>query len=127
MTHKDRFLRRAAWISIVAASMLVAPACTKRSSEMQILRVEPDFGGLFGGKRIRIIGKNLRLDIGYTVYFGKRQAPHVTIKNTETLVAISPKAESPGLVDLTIRADNGPAFRIKQGFEYIDQAGVLLP
>ncbi len=93
---------------------------------MQVFRVEPDFGGLEGGKSIKIVGRNMRLDVGYTVYFGRRPAPRVSILDTETLLAVAPRADA-GTVDITIRADHGPSFVVKDAFTYVDQAGALLP
>ncbi len=126
MGYKIRLLR-ATWIAALAIALSLPAACTRRAGEMQVLRVDPNFGGVFGGKSIRIIGRNLRLDVGYTVHFGKRQSPRVSLLNDSTLVAVTPRAVSAGVVDIIVKADHGPSFRINQAFKYIDQGGTLLP
>jgi hypothetical protein len=79
-----------------------------------------------GEQPIRIGGRNFRSDIGYTVYFGTKKAGSVTILNENELMAATPPGEEPGPVDVTIRADNGPAFRIVEGFAYQDQGGNVM-
>lgn len=100
----------------------VVAGCTEKDTEMSFSSVDPDFGGLQGGKSVRIQGNSLRLDIGYTVYFGKAVSPQVSILDDSTLLAVTPRRAAPGLVDVTIRADSGPVFRIENGFKYINQA-----
>ena len=119
--REDR--KRVLWV--IAASLLLA-GCEKGSSEMAFQRLDPDFGGLQGGKTVRIVGENVRLDIGYAVYFGKQRSPLVSIQNEQALLAVTPRRFEPGKVDVTVRADNGAFFVLKGGFEYIDQGGNLL-
>ena len=109
---------------LVAALLLAA--CEKGSSAMEFESVDPDFGGLQGGKTVRIVGQNVRLDIGYAVYFGKQRSPQVSIQNERALLAVTPRRFEPGKVDITVRADNGAFFVLEGGFEYIDQGGSLL-
>jgi hypothetical protein len=108
------------------AAVLALAGCEKESSVMTFERVDPDFGGLQGGKTVRIVGGNVRLDIGYAVYFGKQRSPQVSIQNERALLAVTPRRFDPGNVDITIRADNGAFFVLENGFEYIDQGGSLL-
>jgi len=91
--------------------------------EVQILSVDPRVGALQGEQPVRIGGKNFRSDIGYTVYFGNQKALQVTILDENTLLAVTPSRDSAGPVDITIRADDGPAFRIAGGYEYTDMGG----
>ncbi|MGB5811931.1 MAG: IPT/TIG domain-containing protein [Polyangiales bacterium] len=93
---------------------------------MAFERVDPDFGGLQGGKSVRIVGDNIRLDIGYSVLFGSDIASQVSIASEEAIVAVTPRAIEPGRVDVVIRTDDGSVFRIKNGFEYVNQGGNLL-
>ena len=93
---------------------------------MTFQRLDPDFGGLQGGKTVRVVGENVRLDIGYAVYFGKQRSPQVSIQNEQALLAVTPRRFEPGRVSVTVRADNGAFFVLKGGFEYIDQGGSLL-
>ena len=94
--------------------------------EMTFRELDPDFGGLQGGKTVAVLGKHIRLDIGYAVYFGEQRSPQVSIRDHKALLAVTPRVPSPTVVDVTIRADNGQVFVIRRGFEYVDQAGSLL-
>ncbi|HEX4353177.1 MAG TPA: IPT/TIG domain-containing protein, partial [Polyangiales bacterium] len=64
--------------------------------------------------------------IGYTVYFGTKKSAQVTIVDPETLLATTPAGVKPGTVDVMIRADDGNAFRIPQGFKFEDMGGSVV-
>ncbi len=93
---------------------------------MTFRKLDPNFGGLQGGKTVAVLGKHIRLDIGYAVYFGEQRSPQVSIRDHKALLAVTPRVASPTVVDVTIRADNGQVFVIRGGFEYVNQAGSLL-
>ena len=112
--------------SVIIGAVLVLVACEKPRAEMVFHELDPDFGGLQGGKTVKVVGGNLRLDIGYAVYFGQLRSPQVSIQSEKALLAVTPRRTTPGAVDVTIRADNGSVFVMKQGFEYINQGGNLL-
>ncbi len=101
--------------------MLVA-ACGEEGGEMAILDIEPRQGGMIGDQPVQIKGVNFRPDIGYRVYFGNRKATSVTVINPETLLVVTPERQETGPVDITVLADNGPAFSVSGGFSYIDSA-----
>lgn len=112
--------------SVIIGAVLVLTACERPRPEMAFQRVDPNFGGLQGGKTVQILGENLRLDIGYAVYFGQLRSSQVSIQSDKALLAVTPRQWSPGMVDVTIRADNGSVFVINGAFEYINQRGRLL-
>lgn len=118
--------KRGRILGMIIGAGLVLGGCQKTHEQMSFNEVDPDFGGLQGGKTVRIVGTKLRLDIGYAVYFGEEQSPQVSIQSSQALLAVTPRRASPATVDVTIRADNGSVFVIKQGFQYINQAGNLL-
>ncbi|MGB8330134.1 MAG: hypothetical protein WCE62_08385 [Polyangiales bacterium] len=113
-------------LGVIIGAVLALAACQQQRAEMAFQELDPDFGGLQGGKTVRVVGQSIRLDIGYAVYFGQLQSPQVSIQSDKGLLAVTPRRSSPGLVDVTIRADNGSVFVIKGGFEYINQGGNLL-
>lgn len=113
-------------LGMIIGAVLLLGACQKQNAEMSFRELDPNFGGLQGGKTVRVLGKNLRLDIGYSVHFGQQASPQVAIQSQKALTAVTPRVRTPGFVDVTVRADSGEVFRIKQGFEYINQAGNLL-
>ena len=111
---------------VIIGAVLVLAACEKPGAEMTFRALDADFGGLQGGKTVRVVGQSVRLDIGYAVYFGQLRSAQVSIQSEKALLAVTPRRATPGVVDVTIRADNGSVFVIKQGFEYINQGGNLL-
>ena len=111
---------------MIIGAVLVLAGCEKPRAEMTFHELDPNFGGLQGGKTVKVVGRSLRLDIGYAVYFGKLRSAQVSIQSEKALLAVTPRRSTPGGVDVTIRADNGAVFVIKQGFEYINQRGNLL-
>lgn len=110
------------------AGMLATSAmgCGGGGGETAILNVDPRVGATIGEQPIKILGQNFRTDIGYTIYFGTKRAGSVTILNPETLLAVTPQVDDPGPVDITIRADNGPAWRISKAFRYENMAGSVV-
>jgi hypothetical protein len=113
-------------LGVIIGAVFVLAACEKSNAKMSFESLDPDFGGLQGGKTVRVIGRSVRLDIGYAVYFGEFRSPQVSIENEKALLVVTPRRTEPGAVDVTIRADNGSVFIVKQGFEYINQGGNLL-
>lgn len=113
-------------LGVIIGSVFVLAACEDPRTDMTFENLDPDFGGLQGGKTVRVQGQGIRLDIGYAVYFGQLRSPQVSIQNDKALLAVTPRWTAPGEVDVTIRADNGSVFVIKHGFEYINQGGNLL-
>ncbi|MEM8608193.1 MAG: IPT/TIG domain-containing protein [Myxococcota bacterium] len=112
-------------VVIIGAVFLLA-GCSKPTTKMGFERLDPDFGGLQGGKSVRVVGENIRLDIGYSVLFGKAISPRVSIENDTALLAVTPRVVTPGPVDVVVRTDDGSVFRINGGFEYVNQGGQLL-
>lgn len=103
------------------AAALALTAC-KESGEMAILDVQPRKGNTQGESPVRIIGKNFRQDIGYTVYFGNKKAQELSLQDPETMVVTTPASMPVGTVDIMIRADNGNAFKISQVYSF-EQVG----
>ena len=113
-------------LGVIIGAVLILGACEKPRAEMAFKELDPDFGGLQGGKTVRVVGQAIRLDIGYAVYFGQLRSSQVSIQSEKSLLAVTPRRSTPGSVDVTIRADNGSVFVIRRGFEYINQGGNLL-
>lgn len=121
---------RASWGKAIGAAavvlaMLGVSACDS-AGEMQILDVTPRVGHTQGDQAVRILGKNFRPDIGYTVYFGKWKTSAVTIRDPETLEVLTPSRVEPGQVDIMIRTDDGAAFKIAQVFKFEDMGGSVV-
>jgi hypothetical protein len=120
---KKRGLFIAGW-SLLA---LLGPlAGCKTGGDVAILDIDPKVGHTQGDQYVKIVGKNFRQDIGYTVYFGTKKSAQVTIVDPETLLATTPSGAKVGPVDVMIRADDGNAFRISQGFKFEDMGGSVV-
>ncbi len=113
-------------LGVIIGAVIVLGACEKQSADMAFDRLDPDFGGLQGGKSVRVLGDNIRLDIGYSVLFGQQISPQVSIESEKALIAVTPRTVDPGRVDVVVRTDDGSVFRINEGFQYVNQAGNLL-
>jgi hypothetical protein len=112
-------------LGALLAVLAVFCACESKG-EMAILDVDPKVGHTVGDQPVRIVGRHFRQDIGYTVYFGATKAATVTILNPETILVTTPNRVDEGKVDITIRADDGTAFRIKDGFEFKQMSGSVV-
>lgn len=122
--------QRLAKIALVAL-LLVGSAVTlgcetdPKDVVISIDSLEPDHGGVQGEQPVTIRG-DFRTDIGYTVYFGTTRADHVSVRDEHELVALAPRHERPGKVDIIVIADTGPGFRMKEAFLYQEAGGNIM-
>ncbi|MET0287155.1 MAG: IPT/TIG domain-containing protein [Polyangiales bacterium] len=116
--------RRVAVGLLFSLAALSLAGC-EASKEMKVKGLNPAAGHIAGDQTVEIQGENFRTDIGYTVYFGAAKAKGVTIRSTEAIAVTTPSGD-PGPVDVTIRADDGNAFQVKQGFRYEDMGGSVI-
>jgi hypothetical protein len=120
----------AKWGKAIGAAAVVLGlsglAGCESTGEVQILDVAPRVGHTQGDQSVRILGKNFRQDIGYTVYFGKHKTSAVTIRDPETLEVLTPSGVEPGQVDIMIRTDDGAAFKIAQVFKFEEMGGSVV-
>ena len=94
--------------------------------EMEVRDLDLKIGAMKGDQLVKIQGQNFRSDIGYTVHFGDKKAQSVTIVDPKTLVVVTPQQLKAGSVDVTVRADNGTAYRIRNGYKYEDMRGSVM-
>ncbi len=123
-TSKDGLRRMV--VALMATVGLVLGACDKEGGELTIQKLEPAVGPTTGEQPVKILGSGFRTDIGYTVYFGPRKAPQVVIADSGTMIAVTPSAPKPGKVDLVIIADDGPAWKVYEAYEYQEPAGNIV-
>ena len=118
--------RLGATLAVIGWVGTFATACEGAAGgDLAVFNIEPRAGATAGEQPVRITGANFRQDIGYTVYFGATRAPQVTIMDDTTLLVATPQHDQ-GAVDVVVAADNGPAFRIVQGFSFSDQGGNVM-
>lgn len=111
--------------ALIAGLLTTATACDT-GGEMAILDVDPKVGHTQGDQYVKILGKNFRQDIGYTVYFGTRKSKQVTILDPGTILVSTPTGMDEGAVDIMIRADDGNAWRVAEGFKFEDMGGSVV-
>lgn len=116
----------AATLVVGALAMLAGLSGCDIGGEMAILDVDPKVGHTQGDQFVKILGQNLRQDIGYSVYFGTAKSKQVTIIDPQTLLVSTPSGNQPGAVDIMIRADNGDAWRVREGFRFEDMGGSVV-
>lgn len=130
-SERKQRARPSSWVRAVSLPALAAlifgitGAGCESGGEMAITGLNPRAGHIAGEQTVEIQGKNFRTDIGYTVYFGKSKAGNVTIRSKEAILVSSPSG-TPGPVDVTVRADDGHAFLLKQAFTYEDMGGSVV-
>jgi hypothetical protein len=88
-------------------------------------RVEPARGRVVGGDTVRITGEGFADHGPPIVYFGQRAAKAVVIEGDRLITAITPEADAPGAVDVTIRYPDGTIFERPATFSYEDGGLVL--
>lgn len=130
MSSRTRTLRTARVAGVllsIAVFAIGAVACGgEEGGELEITNIDPRAGATAGEQSVKISGNHFRRDISYTVYFGNKRATSSTILDENTLLVATPGADDPGAVDVIVAADNGPAFRIREGFRYEDMGGNVM-
>ncbi|MDH5670838.1 MAG: IPT/TIG domain-containing protein [Myxococcales bacterium] len=117
---------RAIVLGCLALAAAAVSSCEAGGGEMVILDIDPKVGHTQGDQPVRIMGQNFRQDIGYTIYFGTKKTSTVTIRDPETIEVTTPSRVQAGTVDIMIRADDGNAFKIVQGFKFEDMGGSVV-
>lgn len=127
MAHTRLHRSLARPLNLLGTLLLVVgmSACSGKN-EVRIDKVNPHVGHLRGGQLVEISGRNLRRDIGYTVYFGSKKATRVSILSERRLQAMTPSVEQAAVVDVLVRTDHGHAFRIAKAYEYKDLSGDVM-
>lgn len=131
MSSRTRTLKIARVLGIVLALSAFAAGAVAcggggEGGELQVTNVDPRAGATAGEQPVKIMGNNFRQDIGYTVYFGNRRSERATILDDHTLIVATPRMDEAGPVDVVVAADNGPAFRVRQGFRFEDMGGNVM-
>lgn len=112
--------------SLPAFLLLAAPvlvSCSDPASEpLAVYDMNPRGGSIAGEQPVQILGTGFRNDVGYTVYFGSERATAAQVVDPHTLLVVTP-AHDAGRVSVVVAADDGPAFRIADGFEFADTSG----
>ena len=129
MTLSERTRRYARLFGVGSAlslAVVLLGGCGDAGGELQIHNIDPRTGATAGEQAISIRGRNFRSDISYTVYFGNKRSERSTLLDDTTLLVATPTVDEAGPVDVIIAADNGPAYRIREGFNYEEMGGNIM-
>lgn len=113
-------------LSLALATIGLGACGGAEGGELEVTNIQPRAGAVSGEQAVKILGNNFRQDIGYTVYFGSKRSDRATIMDEHTLVVATPTMDEPGTVDVRVAADNGPAYRIAEGFTFEEQGGNVM-
>ena len=105
-----------------AFALLLSTACMQKGGPLKVDSVEPPQGTTAGGEEISLVGSGFQP--GKTqaeVKFGRKKAETVTIASTTKIRVVTP-ANDKGPVDVSVMFDSGNAFKIPNGFRYIEPA-----
>ena len=105
---------------------LLAGCGSPEGGDIRIYRLDPNVGPTTGDQPVRIHGDGFRTDVGYTVYFGPKRAPRVTIVDDSTMFVVTPPYDEATTVDLVIMADDGPAWKVHQAYTYQQVGGNVI-
>lgn len=126
-TRTLRLSRVGGVLLALAVFAIGAIACGgQEGGDLQITNIQPRAGATAGEQSVKISGNHFRRDISYTIYFGNKRAQRSTILDDHTLLVATPGADEAGPVDVIVAADNGPAFRIREGFQYEEMGGNVM-
>jgi hypothetical protein len=91
-------------------------SCVEVYGNPTITRAAPTSGDISGNAEIMISGT--RFGPGVQVWFGDTPAARVSVRNYQQLVAIAPRAQWPGAVDISVARGNGPRSRLQSAYRY---------
>ena len=113
-------MKRVLGITISVAVWTLIAACTQRGGPAKVDTIEPPQGTTAGGDEVSIVGAGFQP--GKTqaeVKFGHRKSENVTIASTTKIRVVTPPNEK-GPVDVQVMFDDGPSFKIANGFRYVE-------
>lgn len=111
-------------VVVLAAGIgaLALLGCEQRGGPLKVDSIEPAQGTTAGGEEVSLIGAGFQP--GKTqaeVKFGRKKAEHVVIASPTKIKVVTPANEK-GPADVTVMFDDGSAFKIANGFRYLEPA-----
>ena len=108
-------------VGFVALASLPLFAFGGCSTELKVSEVEPPHGTFSGGEEVIIHGNGFQPGrAGVSVRFGRREAANVVVESADKIKVTTPAGEKSTGVDVSVTFDDGKAFILKNGFQYID-------
>jgi len=102
----------------MSLGLLGLSAC---SNDLKVQEIEPPQGTSNGGEEVVIKGNGFQPGRGgVNVRFGRREATNVVVESAGAIKVTTPSGEKNTAVDVSVVFDDGKAFVLKSGFQYID-------
>lgn len=115
-------MNRALGLALCIGVFALGAACPQSGGAVKVDKVEPPQGTTAGGEEITILGDGyLPGKTQAEVRFGHKKSEVVTISSTNKIRVVTPPGEK-GPVDVTVSFDDGKAFKIDNGFRYVEPA-----
>jgi hypothetical protein len=111
---------------LASITLFALNAC---SNELKVSEVDPPTGTFSGGEEVVIKGNGFQPGRGgVTVKFGKRDATAVVVASSDKINVTTPAGDKNSAVDITVIFDDGRAFKLTNGFHYVEggQGRVML-
>ncbi len=115
-------MNRALGLALCIGTFALSLACPQSGGSLKVDKVDPAPGTTNGGGEDTISGDGFVP--GKTqaeVMFGHKKSETVAIASTTKIRAVTPPGEK-GPVDITVSFDDGKAFKIQNGFRYVEPA-----
>lgn len=112
---------RLALVCLAAVWGLAVGACAPASG------VSPSAGRGSGGDTIRIAGTGFREHGAPVVYVGQKAAKGVVVESDRLITVMTPEADDPGVVDVSIHFSDGEVMEFPAAFTYGERAVILQP
>jgi hypothetical protein len=93
------------------------------SNDLKVSEIEPPQGTYSGGEEVIIKGNGFQPGrAGVSVRFGRREATNVVVESLSAIKVTTPAGDKSVAVDVSVVFDDGKAFVLKSGFQYIDSS-----
>jgi hypothetical protein len=105
---------------VICTGIALLVGCQQGGGALKVDKLEPAQGTIGGGEEITILGDGFQP--GKTqaeIRFGRKKAEHVMIAATNKIKVVTPAGDK-GPVDVTVAFDDGRAFKIANGFRYLE-------
>jgi hypothetical protein len=113
-------INRAPRLVLCFGVVALAVGCQAGGGPIKVDKIEPPQGTVAGGEEVTIVGDGFQP--GKTqaeVRFGRKKSEVVTIAATTKIKVVTPVGDK-GPVDVTVAFDDGRAFKISNGFRYVE-------
>ncbi|MCA9688980.1 MAG: IPT/TIG domain-containing protein [Myxococcales bacterium] len=88
--------------------------------------ITPSRGDARGGVEVRIQGAGFRSHGTVALFFGQRAAKGVVVESDTLLRAITPPADEPGAVPVTLHFGDGARVEVSPAFEQFTPEGITI-